>query len=121
MMPPAPALFSTTTVWPSSLLILSLSRRAAMSVVPPGAAGTTIVICFSGHSAKAANGMQRAMAAAASDAEVFFMIVSLEIEAGLRSQVQGCAVKCKHRIQRIQHSGVAISRRASFDKRQLGL
>jgi hypothetical protein len=41
MMPPPPALFSTTTVWPSTAPSFSASVRATMSVVPPGAKGTT--------------------------------------------------------------------------------
>src|SRR5437868_9063360 len=44
MAPPAPPLFSTTRETPRSRPILSASTRAAMSVVPPAAAGTTTVI-----------------------------------------------------------------------------
>jgi hypothetical protein len=40
MEPPPPALFSTTTVCPSAAPIFSLTMRATMSVVPPGAKGT---------------------------------------------------------------------------------
>ena len=38
--PPPPALFSTSTCWPSSLLRPGATMRATMSVVPPGAKGT---------------------------------------------------------------------------------
>ncbi len=43
-MPPAPGLFSTTTGWPSRSLRLFAVKRAALSVTPPGANGTTQVI-----------------------------------------------------------------------------
>src|SRR6478672_12266104 len=42
--PPPPALFSTTTGWPSALASGSAMTRATMSVVPPGAKGTTSLI-----------------------------------------------------------------------------
>ena len=38
--PPPPALFSTTTCWPSEAAIAGATMRATMSVVPPGAKGT---------------------------------------------------------------------------------
>ena len=37
MLPPAPGLFSTMTVWPSTVCSLLASSRASRSVVPPGA------------------------------------------------------------------------------------
>ncbi len=43
MAPLAPPRLSTTTVVPSALPSGSASMRAAMSVVPPGAVGTTSV------------------------------------------------------------------------------
>jgi hypothetical protein len=39
--PPPPALFSTTIVCPSAGEMRSATTRAMMSVVPPGANGTT--------------------------------------------------------------------------------
>src|SRR5262245_22555409 len=44
MMPPAPPLFSMTTVWPSSLDNGSISSRAVRSTPPPGGNGTMILI-----------------------------------------------------------------------------
>jgi hypothetical protein len=40
MLPPAPALFSTTMAWPSGLAMASAKTRAMMSVVVPGPKGT---------------------------------------------------------------------------------
>jgi hypothetical protein len=44
MVPPAPVTFSTTTAWPSEDFIRSLTMRATVSVMPPAANGTIIVI-----------------------------------------------------------------------------
>src|SRR5947209_3424800 len=41
MLPPAPALFSTTNCWPNSSDTFAATTRARMSVVPPAANGTT--------------------------------------------------------------------------------
>src|SRR5258706_16436628 len=41
MVPPPPPLFSTSTGWPSVSLIRLPTRRATMSVVPPGGNGTS--------------------------------------------------------------------------------
>src|SRR5262249_34719302 len=43
MVPPAPSLFSTTTDWPSVLLIDAAIERPTTSVGPPAANGTTSV------------------------------------------------------------------------------
>ena len=48
-MPAAPALFSITTVWPSSFESGSLIMRPTISVVPPGAAGIIMVIDLFGQ------------------------------------------------------------------------
>src|SRR5689334_13432455 len=42
MLPPAPALFSTTKDWPRDLVSSCATARARMSVVPPALKGTTI-------------------------------------------------------------------------------
>ncbi len=42
--PPAPPRFSTTTCWPSVLLIRSATSRASASLPPPAGNGTTSVI-----------------------------------------------------------------------------
>jgi hypothetical protein len=44
MVPPAPSLFSMTTVWPSVRDIAAPSVRATTSVGPPAAKGTIIVM-----------------------------------------------------------------------------
>ncbi|MNT38480.1 hypothetical protein D3C72_1746750 [compost metagenome] len=51
MPPDAPGLFSTTTLWPSAVPRGWAIRRAAMSVVPPGAADTISVTGRLGKSA----------------------------------------------------------------------
>src|SRR3546814_4386964 len=63
MGPPAPALFSTTSVWPSVGRMASASERATLSVGPPAENGTTILIARSGYSAWAAPAANRAPAA----------------------------------------------------------
>ena len=44
IVPPAPATFSTITGWPSDVFMRSLTSRATMSVMPPAANGTIMVI-----------------------------------------------------------------------------
>src|SRR5437899_1511884 len=44
MVPPAPPIFSMTICWPSVRLMDSATRRVTVSVGPPAAAGTTMVI-----------------------------------------------------------------------------
>src|ERR1700709_2059393 len=51
MLPPAPGLFSTTTDWPQSSCKRLETRRAVMSVEPPGVNGTTTRTGFAGQSA----------------------------------------------------------------------
>src|SRR4030088_3321935 len=51
MLPPAPGLFSTTTDWPQTSCRRLLTRRAVMSVEPPGVNGTTKRTDFVGQSA----------------------------------------------------------------------
>src|SRR5262245_27242651 len=51
MVPPAPPIFSTITLWPSVLPMDSPIRRATVSVGPPAAAGTTSVIDLDGQAA----------------------------------------------------------------------
>src|SRR5262245_54855649 len=49
MVPPAPVLLSTTTVWPSDLASSSAKMRATMSAVAPGASGTIRRIDLAGY------------------------------------------------------------------------
>src|SRR6202163_149316 len=51
MLPPAPGLFSTTTDWPQTSCRRLLSRRAVISVEPPGVNGTTTRTDLTGQSA----------------------------------------------------------------------
>src|ERR1700704_4500391 len=51
MLPPAPGLFSTTTDWPQTSCRRLLTRRAVISVEPPGANGTTTRTGLTGQSA----------------------------------------------------------------------
>src|SRR5207342_647344 len=63
--PPAPVLLSTSTCCPNSAVSRSASRRATMSVTPPGGKGTTRRIGFSGYSARAAVASESRMASTA--------------------------------------------------------
>src|SRR5688500_19913845 len=60
-MPPALGRFSTITVWPSGLVIACATTRATVSVGPPAAYGTSMVMfrvgycCAEALDAKAAN------------------------------------------------------------------
>ena len=54
MLPPAPGLFSTTTDWPQTSCRRLQTRRAVMSVEPPGVNGTTTRTGLTGQSAPAA-------------------------------------------------------------------
>src|SRR6266480_83776 len=49
MLPPAPGLFSTTTDWPQTSCRRLPTRRAVMSVEPPGVNGTTTRTGFTGQ------------------------------------------------------------------------
>src|SRR5438876_679830 len=51
MLPPAPGLFSITTDWPQTSCRRLPTRRAVVSVEPPGANGTTMRTDLSGQSA----------------------------------------------------------------------
>src|SRR3982074_3799871 len=51
ILPPAPGLFSTTTDWPQTSCRRLLTRRAVISVEPPGANGTTTRTGLAGQSA----------------------------------------------------------------------
>jgi hypothetical protein len=67
MLPPAPGLFSITTVWPHTSCRRLPTRRAVMSVEPPGGNGTTMRTFLSGQfapSAREASMDGAAMAAA---------------------------------------------------------
>src|SRR3989442_4381466 len=57
MLPPAPARFSTTNCWPKALESSGAIARARMSVVPPGAKGTTILTGLVGQLLCAAAGV----------------------------------------------------------------
>src|SRR5690606_31760728 len=81
MVPLAPGLFSTTTVWRHCWLSSWASWRARMSVVPPGGKGTTRVTLRVGKGwrgsawlAGAARAAARASAAAAACVEVFMFV-----------------------------------------------
>src|ERR1700737_5509906 len=51
MLPPAPGLFSTTPDWPQTSCRRLLTRRAVISVEPPGVNGTTTRTGLTGQSA----------------------------------------------------------------------
>src|SRR5882672_10383443 len=49
MMPPALGRFSTITVWPSGLSIACATTRATVSVGPPAAYGTSMLMLWVGY------------------------------------------------------------------------
>src|SRR5215470_16539944 len=49
MLPPAPGLFSITTDWPQTSCRRLPTRRAVVSVEPPGVKGTTMRTVFEGQ------------------------------------------------------------------------
>src|SRR6478735_12047176 len=53
MVPPAPTVLSTITVWPRGFRSASARSRAILSLGPPAANGTTSVTGLSGKSAQA--------------------------------------------------------------------
>jgi hypothetical protein len=61
MVPPAPPWFSMITVPLSSFANAGASTRATVSLGPPAAAGTTIVIGFVGYGWAIATGAPRAI------------------------------------------------------------
>src|SRR5471032_1288008 len=68
MLPPAPGLFSTTTDWPQTSCRRLLTRRAVISVEPPGVNGTTTRTGLTGQSAPEARDIRIDGAAAAAAA-----------------------------------------------------
>src|SRR5450631_4362206 len=68
MLPPAPGLFSTTTDWPQTSCRRLLTRRAVISVEPPGVNGTTTRTGLTGQSAPEARDTRIDGAAAAAAA-----------------------------------------------------
>jgi hypothetical protein len=65
-MPPAPALFSTTTGWPQRSFSLSPSRRTMMSSELPAGAGTTMRTGRAGHGDDCARALKDSAVPAAS-------------------------------------------------------
>src|SRR5947207_12066835 len=65
MLPPAPALFSTITLWPSVSVSDIASVRAMASVGPPGGKGTTKLMGRSGKRSASAAAGSAAVAASA--------------------------------------------------------
>src|SRR5437899_7927497 len=55
MLPPAPGLFSITTDWPQTSCRRLPTRRAVVSVEPPGVKGTTMRTDLAGHAMLAAS------------------------------------------------------------------
>jgi hypothetical protein len=68
MLPAAPVMFSTITVWPSEDRMPSASMRANTSPGPPAANGMSMVTGCDGKSSAAAGTMPRDAPMAASDA-----------------------------------------------------
>src|SRR5471030_1475711 len=88
MLPPAPGLFSITTDWPHTSCRRLLTRRAVISVEPPGVNGTTTRTALAGQSAPKArdaivDGAARAAAARPAKRRRFSMGTPLDAIARL--------------------------------------
>src|SRR4051812_20020593 len=82
-MPPAPLLLSTTTVCPRPADTACASKRAKLSLGPPGGKGSTQVTFFSGQSrACARRGTSAAAAKPVSTARRLVLIRLLELDVG---------------------------------------
>src|SRR6185312_1070954 len=68
MLPPAPGLFSTTTLWPHASPSFWAISRPTTSSGPPGGKGTTSLTACDGKTSAAALGMGSADSAAAAAA-----------------------------------------------------
>src|SRR5512134_3083531 len=77
MVPPAPAVFSTTTDWPRVFDIPCASPRPTRSVGPPAVNGTTIVMGFEGKAWAQADDATAVHSAAAARRRIIFIVVSL--------------------------------------------
>src|SRR5258708_36010574 len=121
MSPPAPGLFSITTDWPQTSCRRLPTRRAVVSVEPPGANGTTMRTVFAGQSAAEARDTTMDGAATAAAArptkrrrfsmalppEVTARVVMFFAECGdrLRQNQCGPSDNCHHpRMRVIQYS-----------------
>src|SRR5207253_5047920 len=65
MLPPAPGLFSITTDWPQTSCRRLPTRRAVVSVEPPGVKGTMMCTGLAGQATLAAKAREAAMEGAA--------------------------------------------------------
>src|SRR5262249_47063707 len=84
VMPPAPGTFSITTCWPRISLNRAARMRASVSIGPPAAYGTTMVIARVGQScALAVKGASRNAIAATALPMIFRMTSFRELERGL--------------------------------------
>ena len=72
MLPLAPGLFSTNTVWPRLLLISLAADRATISELPPGAKGTSRRMGLLGHAVWAMAGTIAGKALAAASMVTVF-------------------------------------------------
>jgi len=76
----APALFSTITLWPSSVPSFCAMVRAIRSLPPPAAVGTTMVMVLVGKAMAA--GAKAAVRARVIAVRVMFMVCLLSVESG---------------------------------------
>src|SRR5258708_30050021 len=88
--PPAPGLFSTTIGCPSAVDSFSPIVRARMSVVPPGANGTTHLIGFDGHGCAATAPAMTASTRPASVLRTVFIALLLRRLSGEHRRCAGC-------------------------------
>src|SRR5688572_23790233 len=115
MFPAAPVLFSTRNGWPNLWRSSSASRRATMSVAPPGANGTTIVTGLFGQSSAA-----RATAGSTSDAAAS-VVKRRRVIIGSSSKIAGVFVDHVERVtvlaemMRVER---CVRRRVRFDQRK---
>src|SRR5262245_37406926 len=90
VVPPAPATFSTMIGWPSVFCIYSPTMRAIVSVGPPAANGTIMVIGLSGYSAAAgARWPRRANSASAMRRDMGSLGSSIDVGRAVSTCVHG--------------------------------
>src|SRR3954454_10061234 len=104
MLPDAPGLLSTRNGWPKDLPRCSASRRARMSVEPPGAQGTTRVTGCSGQAACAGAAIApTTKAAQVRSLDRNRMALSLSLRNGSASAAHGIALHAARIGCRTQH------------------
>src|SRR6185503_16344494 len=91
ILPPAPALFSTTTGWPHASETFCAMTRAKVSAMPPTANGTTILMGLEGYACASAPAENASDAPAATRRSHVFMVRMVGQKVGRRDPSAGVA------------------------------